>query len=73
MKSLRLGQSFGGKRFVLEPEYRSLQEIVDDALAAGVHPFVLGPAGIIEVNPPHPTRVCRCRIDEDAGTLFETP
>jgi len=33
------------------PEYRALQQIVDEALAEGRQPIVLGPAGILEVVP----------------------
>jgi len=48
---LPLNQSYGGRRFVLEPEYRALEQIVADAESAGVPVFALGPAGIIEIQP----------------------
>jgi len=33
------------------PEYRTLQQIVAEALAQGIPVCVLGPAGILEIQP----------------------
>lgn len=48
--------------FVRGPEYRALDEIVADAESAGVPVVAIGPAGILEIQPPWPVNVVPCRI-----------
>jgi hypothetical protein len=57
------------RRHVKEPEYRALEQIVADAEAAGVPILVLGPSGILEIQPPWPPQVVVGSTTMEMGEL----